>query len=79
MWHECGQMKRWQEAYNFGGRGSTYQRASKINEILELAAPQIDNFAYNMTDIQKEYVMDIMGIVENVIDEYGCKLEKFNY
>ena len=54
MWHECGQMKRWQEAYNFGGRGSTYQRASKINEILELAAPQIDIFAYNMTDIQKE-------------------------
>lgn len=79
MWQESTQMKRWEDAYKFSDRYSTYYRASKINEILELAAPQIDNFAYNMTDIQRKYVMEVIDIVESILDKYGCTLEKFNY
>lgn len=79
MWKDSSQTKRWQEAYGFSGRYSTYFRASKVNDIFELAAPQIDNFAYNMTDIQKGYVMEVIGIVENTLKGHNCKLEKFNY
>lgn len=79
MWQESTQMKRWEDAYKFSGQDSTYFRASKINEIFELAAPQIDNFAYNMTDIQKRYVMQVIDIVESTLDKYESTLEKFNY
>lgn len=79
MWQDPIQMKRWEEAYCYRERYSTYYRSVKVNEILELAAPQIDNFAYNMTDIQKSYVMQVMNIVEEVIETYGGKLERFNY
>lgn len=79
MWKDIKQIKRWQDAYDLRDRYSTYYRASKVNEIFELAAPQIDNFAYNMTDIQKQYVMAVIDIVESTLEMYGCILEKFNY
>ncbi len=79
MWQDSSQMQKWEEAYRESGRYSTYYRASKINEILELAAPQIDNFAYNMTDIQKDYIMEFIAIVESTLKKNNCSLEKFNY
>ena len=57
MWTESSQFKHWDDAYKFSGRNSTYYRSEKVNKILEFAAPHIDNFAYNLTDIQKDYIM----------------------
>lgn len=79
MWKESNQLARWEEAYKFSGRDSTFYRSAKINEIFEISAPQIDNFAYNMTDIQKRYVMEIITMVEEALKKYGCILERFNY
>ena len=79
MWTENTQLKRWEEAYNFEGKYSTYYRSKKINEILEFAAPQIDDFEYNMTDIQKDYIKKIFYKIESVLKAHNCTLERFNY
>ena len=79
MWQNKEQLNRWEEAYVLRGRYSTFHRSAKINEIFELAAPQIDNFAYNMTDIQKQYIMRVMHIMETAIQNNNGVLEKFNY
>lgn len=79
MWRDQEQLERWIEAYSFTKQNSTYYRAAKINEIFELAAPQIGQFSYNMTDIQKQYVMKVIEIVESTLNEYDSELSRFDY
>ena len=79
LWKDDEQLKRWQEAYLFKGRYSTYSRAMKINEIYDWGIPMIDNYSYNMNNVQKQLITEFMEIVEKGLDENGGKISKFNY
>lgn len=79
MWDEPDQLQRWKDAYDYAGKGSTVKRAVKVNEIFEFAAPQIDLFYYNMTDAQKMYISKVIDIVEGTLEQYRCKLERFQF
>ena len=75
MWLNEEQLKRWQEAYNFRGRYSSYSRSVKIKEIFDFSAPMIGDFTYDMNDFQKQYIKSVMDIVRSSVSEYGSKLE----
>lgn len=77
MWLNEEQLKRWQEAYNFRGRYSSYSRSVKIKEIFDFSAPMIGDFTYDMNDFQKQYIKSVMDIVRTSISENGSKLESF--
>lgn len=79
LWKDDEQLKRWQEAYLFKGRYSTYSRTMKINEIYDWGIPMIDNYSYNMNNVQKKLITEFMEIVEKGLDENGGRISKFNY
>ncbi len=79
MWMQQEQLQRWKDAYNFCGTGSSFQRASKINEIFDFAAPKMSLLSYNMTAEQKRYINSIFEIVEGTLKEFGCTLERFKF
>ncbi len=77
MWKNEDQLKRWQQAYQFRGTGSSYFRSAKINEIFDFSAPIIGDFSYDMNEFQKQYVKSVIDIVRSSISELGSKLESF--
>ncbi len=79
LWTDKEQLARWNEAYNYRGRYSTNYRAVRISEIFDVGAPEIDKFAYNMTEIQKVYVKEIINMVEEVLKSHGSSLTTFRY
>lgn len=79
LWQESEQKARWQDAYGYRDRYSTYLRSSKINDIFELGAPRIGNFAYDLSESQKHCIAVIFQIIEKTLGNYGCKLERFGY
>lgn len=62
----------WQRAFLLAGRGSTFERAEKIDAILDDAAP-IPGPA--MQPKAKEFLKEIRELVETVINEYGARLD----
>lgn len=67
----------WESAYKCSGKYAVYNRAEKINEILELGAPRLGGSVSKMTEIQWDYVMALFNEIETVLNEYGCVFERY--
>lgn len=79
IWKNTDQLGRWQEAYSFAGKNSTYQRSMKINEIYDWGIPMLDNYSYKMNLMQKQFITTFMEIVEDVLKENNGQINKFKY
>lgn len=79
LWKKDGRLDKWRNAYSHTGRGSTFERAVDINAIFDLGAPRIGNFVYDMNEIQRMYIADVLEIVEKILTENSCVLSKFEY
>lgn len=62
----------WQRAFLLSGRGSTFERAEKIDAILDDAAP-IPGPA--MQPKAKDFLKEVRDLVEAVIADYGARVE----
>ena len=72
MWCRKDQFLRWQQAYDYSGRGSTEERKAKINEIFDISVP--DFTAETMTDAQKETLDVLCQAVEDVLNSHNAVL-----
>ena len=75
MWQDSQQLKRWQDAYDYRGRYSSYDRSIKIKEIFEYSAPEIGDYSYDMNEYQRHYIQNVIGIVRRGIEKNGSRLE----
>ena len=74
MWQSKDQFKRWEEAYYFYGKNSTVYRSMKINEIFDNSAPKINNSLSDLSNYQKNCIIKILDIVDNVINSNNSVL-----
>ena len=72
MWQREDQLKRWQQAYDYSGRGSTLERKEKIGEIFEIPAPNFTT--QHMTAAQRENLGILCRVVENVLKRHNASL-----
>ena len=72
MWQREDQLKRWQQAYDYSGRGSTLERKKKIGEIFEIPAPYFTT--QNMTAAQRENLGILCRVVETVLKRHNASL-----
>ena len=61
-------ISEWQIAYDYSGRGSSFQRADKIDSIYDNVIPIPEE---EMTDQVKTFVKDILLIIKSTIKECG--------
>ena len=61
-------ISEWQIAYDYSGRGSSFQRADKIDSIYDNIIPIPEE---EMTDQVKIFVKDILLIIKSTVKEYG--------
>lgn len=61
-------ISEWQIAYDYSGRGSSFQRADKIDSIYYNVIPVPED---EMTDQVKTFVKDILSIIKSTIKECG--------
>lgn len=75
LWKESGQLANWMAAYNYGGYyGSTRDRANKIDNIFQVGAPNLDNYAPNTCIEQKEFIEGVVSIIKIGVEEENGKL-----
>ena len=58
----------WEIAFDYRGRGSSFTRAQKIDQIYEAAGPQI---SFNISDPARNFVADIRQLVKEAVEETG--------
>ena len=62
----------WQDAFDFRGIGSSYQRAEEIERIYNAAAPSITS----VTGIAaQKFLDDVRQVVKKAVEEVGGKVE----
>ena len=79
MWKSKEQMNRWEDAYNFYGKYSAYRRSEKINEIFDNSAPKVNGSLYDISDFQKDYFIEILEIVDEIIKLNHSVLKEKQY
>ena len=65
-------LAKWREAYDFRGKGSTFQRARTIRDIYDEAAPAPDAV---MQPLSKQFLAEVRRIVTVAIKDSGGQLE----
>lgn len=78
MWIDNEPHKGWENAYKEMGTGSRNRRARIIENIFDIAAPNLADIP-NMNEEQELYLKELIQLVETVLEKYGCVLHKFSY
>ena len=72
MWKREDQLRRWQEAYEYRGYGSTDERRKKIREIFEIPAPLfLEN---NNTAADAENLVVLCRVIRDVLKRHNASL-----
>jgi phytoene dehydrogenase-like protein len=79
IWKDEKQMSNWYTAYNFNGGGSTFDRSSKIDNIYQIGAPELNSYTPGMHPDQKKFVNRVVSIIKEAIEEEGGKIIAFSY
>lgn len=77
MWTDNEPHKGWENAYHEMGTGSRNRRARIIENIFDIAAPNLADIP-NMNEEQELYLKEVILLVETVLEEHGCNLHKFS-
>lgn len=56
----------WQQAYNYSGYGSSFDRAQKIDQIFTTAAPVINS---GMNELARNFLTQLHKIVQEAVKE----------
>ncbi|MCU6325986.1 hypothetical protein, partial [Enterobacter quasiroggenkampii] len=65
-------LEEWRAAYEYRGKGSTFDRAQEINTIYESGAPIASTV---ITAISAEFLQEMRQLVHRAIVDHGGKLE----
>ena len=65
-------LDEWRVAYEYRGKGSTFERAQEINTIYETSAPIASTI---VTAVSAEFIQEMRQVVHRAIVENGGKLE----
>jgi hypothetical protein len=65
-------LSEWRAAYEYRGKGSTFDRAQEINSIYEHGAPIASTV---MTAVSAEFILEMRKVVYNAIISHGGQLE----
>jgi hypothetical protein len=65
-------LQDWRAAFNYSGRGSTFDRARDIRDIYEAAAPVP---GVVVTQLSVQFLRDIRNIVHTAVEDNGGQLE----